>query len=273
MDRIDLVCKYLFKSRIDEYEEIIKKALYKGYTVCSVIESIAAFNSGCKKVMVLRHDVDHISPGFRKMIEVEKKYGVTSTYYFRWKTCNNNDIELTKREGHEVSLHFETLATVAKIFQINSKDQLSERILQVCADLLVEEINLFRSRYGVPVKTIAAHGAYQNRLIGYSNNYLFLIDPELRQKCGIDFEVYDQLFLEKFNVYISDVQWEVNDGYRYGIHPLDALDGSNRICFLSHPDHWGFSKGKRCRKILRSILYGRMMKQMRFSHEHFLCKQ
>ncbi len=76
---------------------------------------------------------------------------------------------------------------------------------------------------------------------------------------GIELEAYDRSYRGKFDCYISDTQWEINDGFRYGRHPLDALsEGIPHIMMLSHPNHWAFTPRPRLRRTIKCLLLGQV---------------
>ena len=81
--RLKLFVKYLQNKRIDEYDSIIRKAKNANYNIISLRDYIEEKYDKDKKLLVLRHDVDHISNGTKMMFEIEKKHGVTASYYFR----------------------------------------------------------------------------------------------------------------------------------------------------------------------------------------------
>ncbi len=62
---------------------VVKDALDRNYEVISLRDYIEENYDKSKKLLILRHDVDHFSNGTKMMFEVEKKYGVKSSFYFR----------------------------------------------------------------------------------------------------------------------------------------------------------------------------------------------
>ena len=81
------------------------------------------FNFSDKKIMVMRHDVDHDPETAREMAKVEKQLGVTSTFFiltqdketashFMWDKDKNYFIDLfleIQEMGHEIGLHYDFL--------------------------------------------------------------------------------------------------------------------------------------------------------------------
>lgn len=270
MTRLGLAADYLFKSRLDEYEAILVAAIGAGFTVCPVEASLGEFAANTSRVLVLRHDVDAISPGFEGMLAVEERLGVRSTYYLRWSTYRQTDVDRALAAGHEVSLHYETLSDLATRRGLQHATEIDDAVLAECSDELEEEVRRFRSLSGAPCRTLASHGAPWNRSSGMSNAVLFERFPELGRRLGVALEVYEPRYLGEFDLYISDSPWEVNGGYRYGIHPLEAIDRFERISFLTHPNHWRFASPVRCRRVVKCLLRGGVTRSERFHYEHCL---
>jgi hypothetical protein len=112
--RVELFINYLKNNRVSEYENIIKKALDKEYEVISLRDYIEERYDKKKKLLVLRHDVDNRSLGEKKIFEVEQRYGVKSSFYFRNSTFNPTFMREIESYGSEASLHFEPIADFVK---------------------------------------------------------------------------------------------------------------------------------------------------------------
>ena len=267
-----LALDYAFSDRVQGYKRILDEALSKGYRVCSVIQSLCELEKGCDRLLVLRHDVDAISPGAMSMAWAEKQVGVQATYYFRWATYEQMIIESLLNFGHEVSYHYETIADYSLSHNIQTQDSLkSMNYLEDCCNLLENNLRLFREKTGAPCLTLAAHGAAQNKLLGVSNAFLFEAMPALKERLRIRLETYDHVYLSQFDCYISDSQWEINNGFRYGVHPLEAIRNNiPRIMLLTHPNHWDFILKTRLRRIVKAFLKGQIEDSTPFAYAKYL---
>lgn len=96
--------------------------------------------------ILLRHDVDRRPDQAVTMAELEKEYGVLSTYYFRATrdVFRPEVIQRVYQAGHEVGYHYEDLARCRGNI---------EKAWQCFQD------NLKRFRESVPVETLAMHGS------------------------------------------------------------------------------------------------------------------
>lgn len=252
-------------NRIDDYEDILACAQRNGYKMISLEKYAKDDYKTNKKMLILRHDVDHISPGTQAMLMAEKKYGAVASYYFRWSTAEYslmNDIVLA---GGEASLHFET---IANFLRRRKGKRYSKNDILVRKDfflnLLKNELALFRAYYDVPCRTLAAHGAEENGWVGVSNNFL-TDDDSVYEELMIILEAYQRKFIDSMGTYISDTVMEINGGYRYGKTPQEAIDeGISPILFLSHPNHWKYTPKGKFRKMVKSIIKSPVRKKENF---------
>lgn len=255
MNRFSVFGRYLRNDRIKEYDEILKSATEHGYIVTSLEKYIDIMFEKNLKVMVLRHDVDHISGGTRLMFEVEKKYGVNASYYFRKSTFDYGLMQEIAQYGSEASFHFETIAEYVKLRGIEAKAVMPEHWKNDCLSALKGDLQYLRNMYMLPMKTIASHGAAENTKVGISNNVLTECTSTY-DELGILMETYNSDMLDTFDKYVSDTVIECNDGYRYGESPLQLIEkGVKRICFLSHPNHWHYSRYRQVKKMIKSMIY------------------
>ena len=256
MNRLKLFIKYLKNSRINEYKEIIQKAKESDYEIISLRDYVEENYNKNRKLLILRHDIDHFSRGTKMMFEVEKKYKVTSSFYFRNSTFEPKLMREIEEYGSEVSLHFEPIADFVKSNpSIKTKEELFKTDFKdKCLKILKSNLDRFRLLLDISCITIASHGEYENSLVKTPNNYL-TEDIETYKYLQIKLEAYNKNFIEKVSCYISDVPIEINGGYRYGVTPIEAIDREESfILFLTHPNHWHYSRYKQFKKLVKMIL-------------------
>jgi len=266
MTRVQLFINYLKNDRIKEYEDIIKLAKEKDYEVISLRDYIEENYDKTKKLFILRHDVDHFSNGTRMMFEVEKKYGVKSSFYFRNPTFEPKLMKEIEKYGSEASLHFEPIADFVKANGIKNKEELYnyEDWEERCLNILKANIDRFRNLLDIPCITIASHGEYENSIVQTPNNYL-TEDIKTYGFLDIRLEAYNKQMIEKVTCYISDVPIEINGGYKYGITPFEAIQKDEKfIIFLSHPNHWHYSLWKQFKKLVKMIIKAPINKKESF---------
>lgn len=263
IDRIKLFIKYLQNDRIAEYDNIIKSAKENDYEVIGLRDYIENNYDNTKKLFMLRHDVDHFSDGTNKMFEVEKKHGVTSSFYFRNSTYEPKLIKEIESYGSESSLHFEPIADFVKANQDikNKEDLLKTDFKKRCLSILKSNLERYRLLCDIPCVTIASHGERENTLVSTPNNFL-TEDINTYEYLGIKLEAYNQEMISKVTCYISDSPIEINDGYRYGISPLESINNDEKfIMFLSHPNHWHYNIWKQFKKLVKVIIQKPIIKK------------
>ena len=256
MNRLKLFIKYLINNRINEYDSIIKKALENDYNVISLRDYVEKKYDSTKKLFILRHDVDHFSDGTQMMYEVEKKYSVTSSFYFRNCTYEPKLMKEIEAYGSESSLHFEPIADFVKANNIKNRDELDTFTdwEGKCLVILKANLQRFRNLLELPCRTIASHGEYENTLVQTPNNFL-TENIDTYEFLDIELEAYNLKMIEQVSCYISDVPIEINGGYKYGTTPLQAIENKEQfIMFLSHPNHWHYSVWKQFRKLVKIIV-------------------
>lgn len=256
MNRLKLFIEYLKNNRIKEYEKIIKKAQQNNYEIINLRDYIENNYDKTKKLFILRHDVDHISNGTKMMFEVEKKYGLKSSFYFRNSTFEAKLMIEIESYGSEASLHFEPISDFVKANNIKNKKELLSypKWEERCLDMLKSNIDKFRNILDIPCTTIASHGESVDYLVETCNNYL-TEDVSTYKYLDIKLEAYNKTMIDKVTCYISDVPIEINDGYLYGTTPFEAIDRKEKfIMFLSHPNHWHYSSWKQFRKLIKMII-------------------
>lgn len=227
---------YLMPSRLDQFDDFVRIALAKEYVQTSVREFFRTSKANAayeKKVIVHRHDIDSDTRTARKLFNIEKKYGIKSSYYFRISTLDFDLMREIENYGSEASYHYEEIATFAKRNNIKCAAEIRKHISEI-RDEFYNNFNLIEKQLGEKISTVASHGDFANRILHIANSEI-LEDSTLRKRCGIECETYDCDFLNNFDVYITDRPYPQ---YYYPMSPFDSIEKYNRICFLTHPMQW-----------------------------------
>ena len=149
-----IVKKLFQRSRLKDYEHILKYALHHGYILTSLINWYENDFYLGKKIMLLRHDVDFCANSAYRIYQIEKGLNVTSSFYFRWKTTNEKVMKQMHENFFETSLHFETLATYCIRHGIYKSQHVTHKILNDCLEILKNEIKMFKDCFW-QIKTIS----------------------------------------------------------------------------------------------------------------------
>lgn len=228
-----LYSDYVMPSRMAEFERFIKTAQDLGYAQVSVrqfVDSLRQPHCPNRKVLIHRHDIDSDLRTTRKLFQLEKKYNIKSSYYFRLSTLDFELMREIEDYGSEASYHYEELATYAKRHKIKDAAAVRERIPEI-RDEFVANFRRIETRFGKKMTTVAAHGDFANRKLKLRNTEI-LTDPKLRAACGIVCETYDAALLENTDLYIGDRPYPE---YYYPISPAAAIGKYNKIYLLTHP--------------------------------------
>ena len=222
-------------SKLNEYEDLIKKSLELGYTHITIREyyhKLKENTLGSKKYFLHRHDIDTDTKTAKKMFEIEKKYDVKTTSYFRLSTLDINLMKMIDSYGSEASYHFEEIATYCKSNHIKSKEKALEKITDI-RQLFINNVETVETKSGIKIRTVASHGDFVNRKLRIQNNEITK-DIKLRNYLSLTCEAYDNDLQNSFDVYVKDGMYPK----KYIPIIFDTLGKYNTICFLTHARYW-----------------------------------
>jgi hypothetical protein len=227
---------FLMPSRVEEYERIIQQALKSGYehiTIKDYYKKLIENKLDSSMYFIHRHDIDTDVSTARKFFEIEKKYNIKATYYFRLSTIDIDFMKELNDYGSEVGYHFEEIATYCKKKHIKSKEEVFKELLKI-KKVFIKNFKELEAKLGFKIETIASHGDFVNRKLGIINNEI-VKDKNVRKEINIICESYDEKLIKSFDIYISDAQYPV---FYTPINIFEVIGKYNKICFLTHPRQW-----------------------------------
>jgi len=227
---------YLMPSRLKEYENIIVKSLEKNYIHITLSDYYIKLKNGQledKRYFIHRHDIDTDLRTTRKMFEIEKKYNVKTTSYFRLSTIDISLMREMNDYGSEASYHFEEIATYCKRHKIKSKEQALSKLDEMTKEF-VSNFKSLETKLGYKLKTVASHGDFVNRKLALINNEI-TNNKVLRKEIDLDCESYDKDLKNSFGAYISDKPYPI---YYSPENIFDIIGKHQVICMLTHPRQW-----------------------------------
>ncbi|NBJ14100.1 MAG: PEGA domain-containing protein [Dehalobacter sp. 4CP] len=210
------------------YEGFLDEIILFGYKPIRVMDY---YNHApiTKKTIVLRHDVDVSAEDALAMAKIEHLRGVKSTYYFRWCTADPEVLKEVRALGHEVGLHYETLADYSLQYHLKSAQDITSDVKQELRRRLKTEIVHFRQQYG-EIYTIASHGAKENIRLGVTN-YQAIMAGENPYDYNIIGTAYGPI--TQHFTYMSD------SGGIWEPFPYPKLESNaGPFYILIHPIHW-----------------------------------
>lgn len=225
---------YFMKSRLHEYERILDTAIEAGFEHLTIIDWYKLIKSGevPEKAIIHRHDIDTDLRTATKMFQLEQKYGIKSTYYFRLSTLDKGFMKALEEAGFEVGYHFEELAQYCKDNRIKTLAKAKECLPEIKA-VFLENSQFIQEEYSASLDSVAAHGDFVNRKLGITNTAL--LDKDLRSKRFVSCEAYDDILMDAADIYISDKQYPE---FYFPENIFDAMDKYGVIYFTTHPRQW-----------------------------------
>ena len=141
---------------ITKYQKLCLALLRYGYAT-STVASYLETPEQEKNIMVIRHDVDRKPRHALLMAQVEHKFGIKSTYYFRFnrKVFRPGIIREIAELEHEIGYHYETLDKAMGDHK-------------AAVDIFKQELDEFKKV--ADIKTICMHG---NPLTNWDNRDLW----------------------------------------------------------------------------------------------------
>ncbi len=229
---------FFMPSKLEVYETFLAEFISHGYQICSVAFLWNRIQRGTlgaeSKYLVLRHDIDTDPATARAMWEIEQRFGIQSSYYFRLSTLDVALMQRIEAAGGEASYHFEEAATVAKQRRFKTREH-ALRHLPYMRQLFRLNLNRLRRQTGLAMKIVAAHGDFVNRKLRLYN-WEILNSPSFRRDVGVELEVYDDAFMRHVTSRHSEVVpprlWEPSDPR------AAARRGARVIQILVHPRQW-----------------------------------
>jgi len=228
-----LYSDYLMPSQLAAYENLLRAAQDANYRQISVRmyqEIIGASEEYRDRTIIHRHDIDTDLRTTRKLFEIEKKYNIKSSFYFRLSTLDIDLMREIEEYGSEASYHYEELATYAKKNKIKDAATLRSHLPAIRSDFIANFLRI-EKQLGTKMKTVCGHGDFANRKLKISNTEI-LADVQLRECCGIDAETYDRNLMDNIDIYISD---QPPPDFYHPCSPLNSLGKHRRIYLLTHP--------------------------------------
>lgn len=217
------------KSRWGEYRGLLEHGIRAGLQPVSV-ETWLRSDPGAdlRPALILRHDVDQHPRSALAMAEIERSLGLSSTWYFRWRTANAAVISTLRDADFSIGFHYETL-TRRELAGPGSSDDLAAGRAE-----LKREIKRFSELFG-EVHSITPHG--DSRMPGISNASLMRDqDPS---RFGIEFDANEAMRGRTLAYWLTDRALGGKDAWSNDLDPIRVLECRHgSVLFLSHPNNW-----------------------------------
>ncbi len=220
------------RARWREYGPLLAHALQRGYRLISLERFVTDPPADDWPLLVLRHDVDQHPRSALRMAAIEREAGVSSTWYFRWRTADARVIGRLREDGFEVGLHYETL-TRRLLATGRGVETVDRHLLDSCREELRLEIDAFVDRFG-PISSLCPHG--DTRVPGAHNGVLLRDLPPEDFRGLVDCN--EAMRGRELAAWVTDRS--VPDGRWVGGLDPDALleARTTPMLWLTHPNNW-----------------------------------
>jgi hypothetical protein len=238
----------LARARWREYRVLLAHALSRGYRVISLERFVERPTAGPNPLLVLRHDVDQHPRSALTMAAIEKAAGITSTWYFRWRTADPRVIRRLRADGFEIGLHYETL-TRRLLDTTRPANTVDDPLIESCRQELSAEVDAFAERFG-PIVSICPHG--DTRVPGLNNGVLMREQPVHFARGVIDCN--EAMRGRDLAAWMTD-RSTPDGGWGSDIDPIALLNaGSTPLLCLTHPNNWAGGPGLLLDRLVGSLL-------------------
>ncbi|MCB2219454.1 MAG: hypothetical protein KQI35_03590 [Bacteroidetes bacterium] len=209
-----------------KYNQIVESISRSGYQVLTIGDYIKMGAEKPEKFIIIRHDVDLDADYQVKFAELENRFGIHTSYYFRCtdKIYKEDTISKVHKLGHEVGYHYEVI-TKAKGDPVKA------------IDIFKDEIDRFQTNW--KSETICPHGgSFVDNADGYALKDIIKLIPKLLSKKSV------------FSNWSNFNLWEKHDYKEFGIigDAYESVDFKD-ILYLSDTGRSWDSKYKRLDKV------------------------
>jgi hypothetical protein len=247
------------RSRWPEYERFLRSARENGYRIVSLEDWVGEGQPvEGEPTLILRHDVDQHPRSALRMAAIEKKLGVRSSWYFRWRTAHPAVVESMKGDGFQVGLHYETMSRIA--LERGLYEEPSEELIESCRELLRSELSAFERLFG-PCRAAVPHG---DSRIPTVHNALLLKGQDC-SAYGIEYDGNEVMRGHDLGLWLTD-RIASEGGWMEGIDPLEKLAAQDSpILTVTHPNNWASGPSLWTDRMLGVMLPGRPLSDGRGS--------
>lgn len=165
------------------------------------------------------------------MAGIEADLGVSSTWYFRWRTANPAVVTALRDQGNQVGLHYETLSRLLLERDLGPED--AGDLLAEAREQLKVELASFEGRFG-PARSACPHG--DTRVPGVHNGTL--LRGENLADYGLEWDVNDAVGQRGIDLWLTD-RSRAEGRWKDDLDAVDMIiDRRSPLLLVVHPHNW-----------------------------------
>ena len=235
-------------SRWNEYRALLVRAQAEGYAIVPLEDWLDNDRRG-ERVLVLRHDVDQCPRSAMRMLGIERRLSIASTWYFRWRTARPRVVNAVLAAGGQVGLHYETLTRAVLAARHEGAELDPAVALDGARRQLRRELIAFSVLFG-PARSACAHG---DTRVPDVNNAELLRGVDL-DGFGLDYDANASMRSHDLAVWLTD-RSKADGGWRDGLDGLEIIAShASPVLLLTHPNNWVSGPGLWADRITAAVL-------------------
>lgn len=222
----------LAAARWREYTALLETALQYGYRVLGVEQWLTADPAPEGPLLVVRHDVDQHPRSALAMARLERRFGIRSAWYFRWRTADPATIAALREDGCAVGFHYETLSRLA--LERGARDAAQvDSLVPEARSILAAEVATFLRLHG-PIRTICPHGDSRAPLARNAR----LVKAGDVTELGVEYDVNEAMRGSGLAHWLTD-RTRGEGGWAAGPRPAELFAARlSPILCVVHPNNW-----------------------------------
>jgi hypothetical protein len=219
-------------ARWEEYRALLEDALTGGYRVVSLEHWLAETELSTAPTLILRHDVDQHPRSALEMAAIESELGLSSTWYFRWRTASPAVIARLRDIGSAVGLHYESLSRYVLREGLGPED-IDDSVVERCRATLLAEVEQFARRHG-EIQSICPHG---DSRVAFVSNATLVRGREMAE-FGVRWDGNEAMRRRGLRLWLTD-RSAAEGSWNQRAAPQDSFEQLvTPILCLTHPNNW-----------------------------------
>ncbi len=186
-----------------------------------------------ERTLILRHDVDECPRSVLRMLRIEVRLGLRSTWYFRWRTARPKVVRAVQRHGGEGGLHYESLSRLVLAARAADETPDLEALIPLAQRSLKRELTAWTILFGA-ARSACAHG---DTRVPKVNNAELLRNADLGEY-GLEYDANASMRTRELAYWLTD-RSKADGDWRDGLDAAAVIrEHASPVLLLTHPNNW-----------------------------------